>query len=125
MGVALYGSAGDRRLLRAICAWSRVQVLALTFPFSGFGITAGALLARRMAFSMLVKIELVTSIVGYGGVAVAMAASGYGYWSLVGGTLVQTVLATVLKYAVTKHDLRPLAAELRSATCSGSARGCR
>ena len=111
MGMTLYGGAG---LVAAFFKDPRVepvlQVLAFTFPFSGFGITAGALLTRRMAFNPLVKIELFTSVVGYGGVAVAMAASGLGYWSLVGGTLVQTVLATLLKYAVTRHDLRPLAA---------------
>lgn len=111
IGVVLYGSAG---LVADFFKDARVepvlQVLALTFPFSGFGITAAALLTRQMAFSTLVKIELITSIVGYGAVAVTMAALGYGYWSLVGGTIVQTVLATVLKYAATRHDLRPFAA---------------
>lgn len=109
IGIALYGSAGlIADFFKDVRVEPVLQVLALTFPFSGFGTTAGALLTRRMAFSTLVKIELITSIVGYGAVAVTMAALGYGYWSLVGGTLVQTVLAALLKYAVTRHDLRPL-----------------
>lgn len=116
IGAALYVSAGfiadffnDARVEPVL------QVLAFTFPFSGFSITSGAILTRRMAFNTIVKIELFASVVGYGGVAIALAVSGFGYWSLVGGTLVQTVLATLLTYAVTRHDLRPFLAreELR------------
>lgn len=109
MGVALFASAG---LIADFFKDPRVepvlQVLALSFPFTGLGITSGALLTRQLAFKTLVKIQLFASILGYGGVAVAMAATGFGYWSLVGGTLVQTVLSTVLQYVASRHTLRPL-----------------
>ncbi len=116
MMVVLFASAervagffGDGRVAPVL------QVLSLTFPVTGFGTAAGALLTRRLAFDVLVRIELFASVIGYGGVAVVMAVAGYGYWSLVGGTLVQTVLATSLTYAAVRHDARPLTgrAEIR------------
>ncbi len=112
MAVALYGVAGfvadffnDARVEPVL------QVLALTFLFSGFSITAGALLMRRLAFDVTVKIELLASIIGYGGLAIALAASGYGYWSLVWGTIAQTVLSAVLTYLSARHSLLPLIAK--------------
>lgn len=116
MAVVLYANAGpisdffnDARVEPVL------QVLAFTFLFSGFSITAGALLVRRLAFNVTVKIELLASIVGYGGVAVGLAVAGYGYWSLVWGTIAQTVLSATLTYLAERHSLRPLIAraELR------------
>jgi len=107
--LVLYGSAG------AIASFFRdarvapvLQVLSLSFVLSGFGITGRALLTRRLAFRESVLIQMVASILGYGGVAVVMAALGYGYWSLVGGTLAQALLSTVLTYGAARHSLRPL-----------------
>jgi O-antigen/teichoic acid export membrane protein len=111
MTLGLYASAA---IVAAFFNDSRVaavlQVLSLTFLFTGFGIVSGALLTRRLAFRVIVTIELLASIIGYGGVAVAMAIAGYGYWSLVGGMMVQTVLSTSLKYIAARHSLRPLVA---------------
>lgn len=92
-----------------------LQVLALTFLLSGFSVTSRALLTRRLRFDVTVKIDLLASIVGYGGVAVVMAAGGYGYWSLVGGTLSQAILTASLTYAASRHPSRLLigVAELR------------
>jgi PST family polysaccharide transporter len=87
---------------------SVLQILSITFLLSGFSVTAGALLSRQLAFHITVKIELVASIIGYGGVAVGMAALGYGYWSLVGGTLAQAFLSSVLTVFAARHSLSPL-----------------
>jgi O-antigen/teichoic acid export membrane protein len=89
-----------------------LSVSAVGLLFSGFGITANALLFRRLAFRTTVRIELLSSIVGYGGVAVALALSGFGYWSLVAGNLVQALLSSVLAYAATSHSLRPYLARV-------------
>ena len=108
---ALWGSAGliadffnDTRVAPVL------RVLAFAFLFSGWSITSGALLVRRFAFKVSVKIEVLASIVGYGGVAVAMAFAGFGYWSLVGGTLAQAMISSVLTYLAERHALRPLVA---------------
>jgi PST family polysaccharide transporter len=100
-----------------------LESLALTFPVAGFGVTGGAVLTRQMRFRVLVKIELASSLLGFGATAVTMAAMGFGYWSLVGGTLVQTVLSSVLRFAVTCHDLRPLAARAELSDLFGFSAG--
>lgn len=87
-----------------------LRVLAFTFLFTGLGVTSRALLRRRFDFRSTVKIELLASIIGYGGIAVGMAVAGFGYWSLVGGTMAQTVLASLLMYRAARHPLRPLLA---------------
>jgi O-antigen/teichoic acid export membrane protein len=84
-----------------------LQVLAFGSLFSGFGLTSRALLTRDLRFRLVVQIELVASILGYGVVALTMAAMGYGYWSLVVGTLVQTVLSSLFSYAAVRHELSP------------------
>jgi O-antigen/teichoic acid export membrane protein len=86
-----------------------LQVLAFASLLSSFGATSGALLLRRLAFRTTVRIELIASVLGYGVVAVVMAARGSGYWSLVGGALAQAALSSVLSYAAVRHALRPLA----------------
>lgn len=85
-----------------------LRALSFTFLLTGFGITSRTLLTRRLAFRTIVRIQLLCSIVGYGAVAVAMALAGHGYWSLVTGTIVQALLATVLTYAAARHSLIPL-----------------
>lgn len=111
MSVALYATAGlIADFFNDVRVAPVLRVLSFTFPFTGFGMVSGALLTRRLAFNIVVKIELLAIIIGYGGVAVAMAVAGYGYWSLVGGTIAQTILSTLLKYAAERHALRPLVA---------------
>ena len=87
-----------------------LQVLALTFLLSGFSVTAKAVLTRRMEFRTIIKIEMLSSIAGFGGVSISMAAAGCGYWSLVGGTLVQMCLSAIMSYSVVRNSLRPLVA---------------
>jgi lipopolysaccharide exporter len=92
-----------------------LRILAFASLFSAFGLTSRALLLRQLRFRALVHIELVASILGYGGIAVALAWAGFGYWSLVFGTLSQAVLSALLSYTAVRHSIRPLlaTAELR------------
>lgn len=87
-----------------------LQVLALSSLITSIGITSQSLLIRNLAFSVTVRIEVFASIIGYGVVAVLMAVQGYGYWSLVGGTIAQAALSTGLSYAAERHVLLPLLA---------------
>jgi O-antigen/teichoic acid export membrane protein len=87
-----------------------LRVLAFSFVLTGFSATSAAILSRRMAFRISVRIELIGSIVGYGLFAVALAAAGYGYWSLVGGTMLQAAIASTLTFLAVRHPLKPLLA---------------
>lgn len=85
-----------------------IRVLSLMFPVSAFALTAGALLARELRFRVTVTIQLVGSILGYGLVAIVLAALGFGYWSLVAGTLVQASVSATLTFLARRHPVRPL-----------------
>ncbi len=87
-----------------------LRVLAWTFLFTGFGITSEALLRREMRFKTTVRIELVSSILGYGLVAVTLAVLGYGYWALVFGTLCQTAISAILSNLAARHSISLLIA---------------
>jgi teichuronic acid exporter len=84
-----------------------LQVLAAALAFRSVGVVAEALLARRLEFKQIFFIESGTSLVGYGGVAVALAYSGYGVWSLVWGSVVQAVLMSCAQLLVVRHSIRP------------------
>lgn len=85
-----------------------LRVLSIIFLFTGFSITADAVLRRRLSFKIIVTIELITSLIGYGFVSIVLALAGFGYWSLVGGTIVQSFLGSILKYGVVRNGLKPL-----------------
>jgi O-antigen/teichoic acid export membrane protein len=70
------------------------MVLALGFVFVGLSIQPNALLRRQMRFASLAGIDLVSLILGIAA-AIASAARGAGYWSLVYFQLVQSATATV------------------------------
>lgn len=69
-------------------------IVALTFVISAAGVVPSALLQRRMAFRQLARAELGAVILS-GGVAIWLALSGYGVWSLAW----QLVLASALTVA--------------------------
>ncbi len=72
--------------------------LAVSFALGGLANQHGALLQRQMYFTSLAVVQI-ASQAAYLAVAVAMALAGYGYWSLVGGNIAQSltlVLGTLL-----------------------------
>jgi O-antigen/teichoic acid export membrane protein len=87
-----------------------LKVLSVSSVLTGFAVTGAGLMVRRFAFKKLVTIEVIASVLGYGVIAIVLAASGFGYWSLVAGTLVQAAIVAVLTYASERHSLRPLIA---------------
>ena len=87
-----------------------LQALAAALACRSVGVVAEALLARRLAFKQLCFIETGTSLVAYGGAAIALALSGFGAWSLVWGGLLQAVLASGAQLIVVRHSVRPLLA---------------
>ena len=71
--------------LRAI-----TMALSISFIFDGIAVQHTALLNRQMRFPTIAFIEVGSATFGYV-VGVAMAMTGFGYWSLVGATLLTAV----------------------------------
>lgn len=87
-----------------------VRLLSLGFALSGTAVVARALLRRQLDFRRLFFIESGSFVLGYGGVAISLAALGHGAWSLVWGGLCQSLLASGAQIAAVRHPLRPLLA---------------
>ena len=62
------------------------RALSVSFVFGGLTLQHQALLRRRLQFMMLAILEIASLLCGVV-VGIIMAASGYGYWSLVGLTV--------------------------------------
>lgn len=82
-----------------------IRIMALSFVLSGVSATALSLLQRNLEFRSLAIISIVSYVVGYGGVGVTLAYSGFGVWSLVIGALSQSAILAVLSYLFSRHAL--------------------
>lgn len=78
--------------------------LAPTFAIAGISIQHNALLRREMRFKAVLGIE-VLFIGASVGVSIACAFLGFGYWSLVAGTLAAETVSTIALWSV--HRWRP------------------
>jgi PST family polysaccharide transporter len=87
---AFYGEP----FLKPIC-----QLLALNYVLASFGIVPRALLQRRMAFGRLAKVDIAISFLS-GALAVSLALSGWGVWSLVLQGLAAASVRSVLLFVV-------------------------
>ena len=85
-----------------------LRVLGLSYVFTGLAVTSSSLLRRKFAFRIDGLTEVASYLVGYGLVGVPLALSGWGVWSLVFASLTQGLLATLVYYAASRHDLRPI-----------------
>jgi PST family polysaccharide transporter len=77
--------------------------LGLVFVIMGAGRVCEALLQREMQFAVLMKINFAAQVFGYALPAVVLAMLGFGVWALVGATLLQAMLRTVLYMVVTRR----------------------
>ncbi len=85
-----------------------LRVLSARFVFRGASAVAEALQRRQLDFRRLFFIDTLSYVLGFGGVAVTLALLGFGVWSLVWGSLVQALLASVAQLAAARHSIRPL-----------------
>jgi len=81
-----------------------VAFIALGFVIGGFGIVQKSMLTREMAFKKLAIIEIV-AVLSSGGIAVLMALSGFGVWSLVANVIGRDLISVVLLWIV--NNWRP------------------
>lgn len=85
-----------------------VRALALGILFSGLNGTAMSLLHRAMRFRALAIFEMASFLISYLGLGMVLAWQGFGVWALVGATLGQGLIMSVLAYGAARHTLRPL-----------------
>lgn len=100
-----------------------MRAMTLVFVFGALGATARAMLQRALDFRRLFAVDVASYGLGYAAVAVPMALGGYGAWSLVAGSIVQSGLGAAIALAFARHPMRPLLArtELRDLCGYGAA----
>jgi O-antigen/teichoic acid export membrane protein len=84
-----------------------LRVMALGALFTGMAQVAGALMNRDLDFRRLGLYGTAGLLVGQCGVAIPMAALGFGVWSLVAGSLVQIGTLSLLMMLRVRHPLWP------------------
>jgi PST family polysaccharide transporter len=82
------------------------RVLSFQFVLQSFGLTAAALLRRRLDFKSLQAAQTTSYVLGFGVVAIPMAYMRFGVWSLVAGQLVQAASASAIQYWFVRHSWR-------------------
>lgn len=84
-----------------------LRAVSLSFLFGSFGVVAQGLVRRNLDFKKLMWVDVASYVVGYAMVGLVMAWTGYGVWALVGATLSQNLLKSVLMVIVQPHPKRP------------------
>lgn len=80
--------------------------VSFNFLIGSFGVVSIALLKRKLLFKKLMVINVIAYTLGYGVVGVVMAYSGYGVWALVGATLSQSLINSILALWVERFPLK-------------------
>lgn len=82
-----------------------IQVMAVSYVFTGLTITSSALLQRSLLFKAISLIEVIVYILCNMLIAVPMAFLGYGVYSLVVSALVQQFLIMSGMYFYSRHSI--------------------
>jgi PST family polysaccharide transporter len=96
LSVALWFSAG--LIGDAINVPELTQIMPImmaSFILSAAINPSASLLSRDMDFKFLAKTEISSQAIGYGAVAVVLAALGFGFWAIIVGTFMQTLMRAV------------------------------
>lgn len=84
-----------------------VKIISLSFLFASVGVTADALLQRELEFRKILVVDLISYIVGYILVAIPLAILDYGVWSIVLGTVAQSLTKSSILLLFHPHNLLP------------------
>jgi O-antigen/teichoic acid export membrane protein len=76
-------------------------VLSINFLLASSAAQHVALLNRQMRFGVIATIDVVSLLTAYL-TGIGMALMGYGYWALVGGSMVQVALRLVLAWSISR-----------------------
>lgn len=85
-----------------------IRVLALIFLLQAFSVVPGNLLVRRLEVRRVMIANFAARVIGTGGVGIALAWAGWGYWALVAATLVEIAINAVWLTVVVRPPMRPL-----------------
>lgn len=81
-----------------------IRALACSFIINGLSTTANSLLRRNLDFRSIAITEIVSYLIGYGGVGISMACNGFGAWSLVASSLTQSAISAVFCNIFARHN---------------------
>jgi len=82
-----------------------IRVMGLSFLLNGLSTISLSLMKREFKFKQIAIIEIITYVVGYGIIGLGMAYYRFGVWSLVGASLSQALIYTVISYIVERHSI--------------------
>jgi O-antigen/teichoic acid export membrane protein len=88
-----------------------LRVQSIVFIATGVGTVGRAQLQRRLDFRRLFVVDLASYLLGYAFIAIGGALLGWGVWSLVLGSIVQSGLASVLFVLLARAPIRPFLAK--------------
>ena len=83
-----------------------LKLLSISFLLIGCGQVADALLWRSLRLHVTAFADIAGSL-AYGVVAIVLALSGFGIWSLAWAVIAQFTTRTAIVYGATRHSLRP------------------
>lgn len=84
-----------------------IRVVAIIFILEGATTVSQSLLLRQMKQKILVQIDFVSYVIGYGVVAVILSYYGFGLWSLIAGQIIQSLLKCILSFIKCPHSIKP------------------
>ncbi|MBG0784872.1 MAG: lipopolysaccharide biosynthesis protein [Anaerolineaceae bacterium] len=84
-----------------------VRVLSLTMVINGFNLVPVSLLRRNFRFRALMISEFVSYFIGSIVVGIPLALFGFGVWSLVISSIVQSLLLSLITYLYVRNPIRP------------------
>lgn len=85
-----------------------LRVLALIFLIQAIGIVSENILVRRLEVRRVSIIQLMSRVIGTGGIGIALACFGWGYWALVAATLAGAGIKAVWLLVLVRPPMRPL-----------------
>lgn len=84
-----------------------MRALSLLFVINGSGLVARALNYRNLNFRLKARLNVISYVLGYGVVGVALAFLGFGVWALVGASLSQSLVSSMVYLSASPHSKTP------------------
>lgn len=83
-----------------------LKAISVNFTLVSLGAVSRALLEREFRFRSLMRINVVSYVLGYSFVGIVMALSGFGVWALVSAIVAQNLVMGLMLFAASPHPLR-------------------
>ncbi len=110
-GVVLVAAPLAADLLNSPAVGPVLRVLGTSFTITAVAIPARALLQRRLDFRRIFLTQVVAYSIAYACLALPLALTGFGVWSLVWGTLAHYALDSLISLRMSPVPCKPLLAK--------------